>query len=105
MPSRNVTRANLAEAVYRRVGLSRQEAGELVESVLEEMSDTLARGETVKLASFGSFLVRAKSQRMGRNPKTGVDAVIAARRVMTFKPSYVLKNRVNGVATADEAES
>ena len=104
MPSRNVTRANLAEAVYRRVGLSRQEAGELVESVLEEMSDTLARGETVKLASFGSFLVRAKSQRMGRNPKTGVDAVIAARRVMTFKPSYVLKNRVNGVMTADEAE-
>ena len=104
MPSRNVTRANLAEAVYRRVGLSRQEAGELVESVLEEMSDTLARGETVKLASFGSFLVRAKSQRMGRNPKTGVDAVIAARRVMTFKPSYVLKNRVNGVVTADEAE-
>ena len=104
MPSRNVTRANLAEAVYRRVGLSRQEAGELVESVLEEMSDTLARGETVKLASFGSFLVRAKSQRMGRNPKTGVDAVIAARRVMTFTPSYVLKNRVNGVMTADEAE-
>ena len=104
MKSQNVTRANLAEAVYRRVGLSRQEAGELVESVLEEMSDTLARGETVKLASFGSFLVRAKSQRMGRNPKTGVDAVIAARRVMTFKPSYVLKNRVNGVNTADESE-
>ena len=104
MKSQNVTRANLAEAVYRRVGLSRQEAGELVESVLEEMSDTLARGETVKLASFGSFLVRAKSQRMGRNPKTGVDAVIAARRVMTFKPSYVLKNRVNGVTTADESE-
>ena len=105
MGSRNITRADLAEAVYRRVGLSRHEAGELVESVLGEMSDTLARGETVKLASFGSFLVRAKSQRMGRNPKTGIDAVIAARRVMTFKPSYVLKARVNNLDVGEEAES
>ena len=104
MSSRNITRADLAEAVYRRVGLSRHEAGQLVETVLEEMSDTLARGETVKLASFGSFHVRAKGQRMGRNPKTGIDAVIDARRVMTFKPSYVLKNRVNGIVGADEAE-
>ena len=104
MSSRNITRADLAEAVYRRVGLSRHEAGQLVETVLEEMSDTLARGETVKLASFGSFHVRAKGQRMGRNPKTGIDAVIDARRVMTFKPSYVLKNRVNGIVSADEAE-
>ena len=104
MSSRNITRADLAEAVYRRVGLSRHEAGQLVETVLEEMSDTLARGETVKLASFGSFLVRAKGQRMGRNPKTGIDAVIDARRVMTFKPSYDLKNRVNGVVGAGEAD-
>ena len=104
MSNRNITRADLAEAVYRRVGLSRHEAGQLVETVLEEMSDTLARGETVKLASFGSFHVRAKGQRMGRNPKTGIDAVIDARRVMTFKPSYVLKNRVNGIVGADEAE-
>ena len=104
MSSKNITRADLAEAVYRRVGLSRHEAGQLVETVLEEMSDTLARGETVKLASFGSFHVRAKGQRMGRNPKTGIDAVIDARRVMTFKPSYVLKNRVNGIVSADEAE-
>ena len=105
MSSKNITRADLAEAVYRRVGLSRHEASQLVESVLEEMSDTLARGETVKLASFGSFLVRAKSQRMGRNPKTGIDAVIAARRVMTFKPSYVLKGRVNNLEVGEEGEN
>ena len=103
MPGRNITRADLAEAVYRSVGMSRQEAGQLVESVLEELSDALARGETVKLASFGSLVVSAKGQRMGRNPKTGMDAVIAARRVMTFKPSYVLKDRVNGIAVTDES--
>ena len=91
-----VTRADLAEIVYRQVGLSRAESAELVEMVLAEMSDTLASGENVKLSTFGSFLIRSKVQRIGRNPKTGVEAVITRRRVMVFKPSNIMKARVNG---------
>jgi integration host factor subunit alpha len=96
--SRTITRADLAEAVYQKVGLSRAESAELVEIVLREMSDTIARGENVKLSSFGSFLVRAKSERVGRNPKTGVEVPITPRRVMVFRPSNVLKTRINGTA-------
>ena len=99
--ARTVTRADLAEAVYRRVGLSRAESAELVQSFLEEISAAAERGETVKLSSFGSFVVRSKSQRIGRNPKTGVEVPILPRRVMVFKPSNVLKARING----DEAEA
>ena len=95
-PSRTVTRADLAEAVYQRVGLSRTESAELVEMVLSEMADALSRGEIVKLSSFGSFLVRSKGERVGRNPKTGVEVPITPRRVMVFKPSNILKSRVNG---------
>ena len=95
-PSCTVTRADLAEAVYQRVGLSRTESAELVEMVLSEMADALSRGEVVKLSSFGSFLVRSKGERIGRNPKTGVEVPITPRRVMVFKPSNILKNRVNG---------
>ena len=91
-----VTRADLAEAVYRRVGLSRAESADLVQSFLEEISSAAERGETVKLSSFGSFVVRSKSQRIGRNPKTGVEVPILPRRVMVFKPSNVLKARING---------
>lgn len=91
-----VTRADLAEAVYQRVGLSRSESADLVQSVVDEICDAASRGETVKLSSFGSFVVRAKAERIGRNPKTGVEAPIIARRVMVFKPSNVLKARVNG---------
>ena len=93
---RSVTRAELGEAVYRRVGLSRAESADLVESFLDEVSDKLAMGETVKLSSFGSFLVRVKGERVGRNPKTGVEVPITPRRVMVFKPSNILKARVNG---------
>jgi integration host factor subunit alpha len=93
--SRTVTRADLAEAVYQKVGLSRAESAELVELVLREMSDTIARGENVKLSSFGSFIVRAKGERIGRNPKTGVEVPIVPRRVMVFRPSNVLKTRIN----------
>ncbi len=92
---RTVTRADLAEAVYEKVGLSRAESAELVEVFLREISDTIARGENVKLSSFGSFIVRSKGERIGRNPKTGVEVPITPRRVMVFKPSNILKARIN----------
>ena len=93
---RTVTRADLAEAVYLRVGLARTESAEMVETFLDEVSNALTRGETVKLSSFGSFVVRAKGERVGRNPKTGVEVPITPRRVMMFKPSNILKARVDG---------
>jgi integration host factor subunit alpha len=98
---RTITRAELSEAVYQRVGLSRTESASLVELVLKELSDCLARGETVKLSSFGSFVVRSKGERVGRNPKTGVEVPIEPRRVMVFKPSNILKARINGLDVAD----
>ena len=100
--SRTVTRADLSEAVYQRVGLSRAESAHLVEAFLHEVSDTIARGETVKLSSFGSFVVRSKGERIGRNPKTGVEVPITPRRVMVFKPSNLLKARINGTAPPDD---
>lgn len=103
MTGRTVTRADLCEAVYQKVGLSRSESSELVEMVLREISDCLARGESVKLSSFGSFLVRSKGQRMGRNPKTGEEVPIEPRRVMVFKPSNVLKQRINTDDAAEKA--
>ncbi|MCB5176877.1 MULTISPECIES: integration host factor subunit alpha [Microvirga] len=96
MAGKTVTRADLSEAVYQKVGLSRTESAELVERVLAEICDCLANGETVKLSSFGSFIVRSKGERVGRNPKTGVEVPIDPRRVMVFKPSNVLKARING---------
>lgn len=96
MAGRTITRADLSEAVYARLGLSRAESAELVSVVLREISDTLAKGETVKLSSFGSFLVREKDERIGRNPKTGVEVPITPRRVLVFKPSNVMKARING---------
>jgi len=92
-----VTRADLAEAVYRRLGLSRIESSELVQAIINEISDAAVRGESIKLSSFGSFVVRSKAERIGRNPKTGVEVPILPRRVMVFKPSNVLKARVNGI--------
>src|SRR5450631_2645646 len=97
---RTVTRADLSEAVYQRVGLSRAESSELVQSVLDEICSAAVRGETVKLSSFGSFVVRSKGERIGRNPKTGVEVPILPRRVMVFKPSNVLKARINGGSAA-----
>jgi integration host factor subunit alpha len=94
MTSRTITRVDLCEAVYRKVGLSRSESLALVESVLKEVTGTLTSGENVKLASFGSFIVRSKGQRIGRNPKTGVEVPIAPRRVLVFKPSAILKKQM-----------
>src|SRR4051812_43715501 len=104
MTGRTVARADLSEAVYQKVGLSRTESSELVERVLSELCDCLAKGETVKLSSFGSFMVRDKGERVGRNPKTGIEVPIDPRRVMVFKPSNVLKTRLNGGDAADEDE-
>jgi integration host factor subunit alpha len=89
-----VTRADLCEAVYRKVGLSRSESAALVELVFEEITDRLEHGETVKLSSFGSFVVRSRGARMGRNPKTGKEVRITPRRVMVFKPSAILRQRL-----------
>lgn len=99
-----ITRAQLTEAVYQEVGLSRNESADLVESVLSEVSGALVRGEMVKLSSFGSFSVRQKGQRTGRNPKTGDEVPILPRRVLVFRPSHVLKKSINDALTgaADE---
>ena len=95
MESRTVTRADLAEAVYEEVGLSRNESSDLVESVLDEISKALIEGENVKISSFGSFTIREKGERIGRNPKTGVEVPISPRKVLVFRASHVLKDRVN----------
>ncbi len=107
MADRTVTRAHLSEAVYQEVGLSRNESAELVETVLREISDSLTKGEPVKISSFGSFSVRQKGQRIGRNPKTGQEVPILARRVLVFRASNVLKSLINSTlsgagAGADE---
>lgn len=94
MGGKTITRADLAEAVYRKVGLSRTESSQLVEMVLEEVCNAIVRGESVKLSSFATFHVRSKNERIGRNPKTGEEVPILPRRVMTFKASNVLKNRI-----------
>ena len=104
MSASTVTRAQLSEAVYQEVGLSRNESADLVETILNEISDALARGEMVKISSFGSFSVRHKGQRVGRNPKTGEEVPILPRRVLVFRASHVLKHRINEVlAEADGA--
>ncbi len=93
--TKTITRADLTEAVYQEVGLSRNESAQLVESVLEEISACLTTGESVKVSSFGSFSVRHKRARMGRNPKTGEEVPIKPRRVLVFRPSHVLKEQIN----------
>jgi integration host factor subunit alpha len=94
MSDKTLTRMDLSEAVFREVGLSRNESAELVESVLRHMSDALSEGETVKISSFGTFSVREKGPRVGRNPKTGEEVPIQPRRVLTFRPSHLMKDRV-----------
>jgi integration host factor subunit alpha len=98
-PRAAVTRVDLVEAVYRRAGLSRAESARLVELVFKEITDCLERGETLKLSSFGSFIVRTKGPRVGRNPKTGVEVPIAPRQVVVFKASDTLRKRI---ATIEE---
>jgi integration host factor subunit alpha len=95
MTGNTVTRADLTDAVYRAVGISRNESAAFVERVLEEVAAALEKGETVKISSFGTFSVRDKKLRMGRNPKTGEEVPIAPRRVVTFRASHVLKDRIN----------
>jgi integration host factor subunit alpha len=102
--ARTVTRVNLAEAVYQQVGLSRKESAALVEQVLDEITDRLIAGDPVRLSSFGSFSVRHKGQRVGRNPKTGVEVPIKERRVLIFKSSNLLKARINGVHVEPDSE-
>ena len=96
MAGKTVTRAELSEAVYQKVGVSRAEAAKLVEQVLGEICDSLTTGETLKLSGFGTFTVRSKGERVGRNPKTGVEVPIEQRKVTVFKPSNVLKAHING---------
>ena len=94
MSDKTLTRMDLSEAVFREVGLSRNESADLVETVLDLVSSALVRGEQVKISSFGTFSVRDKNARVGRNPKTGEEVPITPRRVLTFRPSHLMKERV-----------
>ena len=100
MAGTTVTRAQLAEAVYQEVGLSRSESADLVDAILEEIAQALVDNGTVKISSFGTFAVREKGERIGRNPKTGQEVPILPRRVLVFRASQVLKNRINQQAVA-----
>ncbi len=102
MTSKTLTRADLTETLHRDVGLSRTESADMVNAVLDLVADELVRGNSVKLSSFGTFMLRDKRQRMGRNPKTGEEVPITPRRVLVFRPSQVMKNLVNGLAPGDE---
>ena len=104
MGGKTLTRADLSDAVHQQVGLSRSESAELVKSVLDHVTESLVEGETVKLSSFGTFAVRHKGGRIGRNPKTGQEVPITPRRVLVFRPSHVLKNLINSVSRSDHAE-
>lgn len=99
MAGNTVTRSDLSEAVYREIGLSRNESAEMVETILERISASLVAGDNVKISSFGTFAVRDKGARMGRNPKTGEEVPIEPRRVLVFRPSHIMKERVNGGAS------
>ncbi len=102
MPGKTVTRADLTKAVLQEVGLSRYESAQLVETVLEQISGTLVRGESVKISSFGTLSVRDKAQRIGRNPKTGEEVPILPRRVLVFRASHVLKDRINRLLSGSD---
>jgi integration host factor subunit alpha len=91
-----LTRAEIAEAMNRKLGLSRSESLAMVESILGHMSDALAKGQNLKISGFGTFLLRDKAQRVGRNPKTGVEVPITSRRVLTFRASQMLKDKISG---------
>src|SRR5271168_2809712 len=104
MNDSTVTRAQLAEAVYQEVGLSRHDSAQLVDVILEEVSQALLRDEMVKLSSFGSFQVRSKGERVGRNPKTGEEVPILPRKVLVFRASHVLKDKINRALTKAAAK-
>ncbi len=92
---KTITRADVAETLYQEVGLSRKESGEILDMVLEEISNELASGNDVKLSSFGTLALKDKKERIGRNPKTGVEATISSRRVISFKPSQTMRKAIN----------
>ena len=98
MDRKTLTRQDISEALYRHIGLSKHESSLMLESVLEHISSALIYGESVKLSTFGTFYPRQKEERIGRNPKTGVTATINARRVISFKPSKLMKERINKTA-------
>jgi len=89
-----LTRADLADRVHERIGLSRAESAALVEQILRHMCESLSRGENIKVSGFGSFVLRDKGERVGRNPKTGVEVPIAPRRVLTFRASQMMRDRI-----------
>ena len=95
MERKTLTRQDISEALYKQIGLSKHESSIMLESVLKQISNALIDGESVKLSSFGTFYTRQKRERVGRNPKTGVTATINARRVISFKPSKLMKERTN----------
>jgi len=100
-----MTKSDIVERIYERVGgLSKKEASEVVDSVFDAMKDTLSRGDKLKISGFGNFIVRDKAARVGRNPQTGEQITIGARRVLTFKPSQVLKSALNAEGGADSAD-
>ena len=101
MTDNTITRAQLAEAVYSEVGLSRNDSAQLVDVILDEISQALIKDEMVKLSSFGSFQVRSKGKRIGRNPKTGEEVPILPRRVLVFRASHVLKDKINRALTGN----
>jgi integration host factor subunit alpha len=102
MNKKTLTRADLSETLHRNIGLSRTESADMVNSVLDLVADALVDGQSVKLSSFGTFMVRAKRERMGRNPKTGEEVPITPRRVLVFRPSQVMKNVINGLEPGEE---
>ncbi|MFQ3361296.1 MAG: integration host factor subunit alpha [Alphaproteobacteria bacterium] len=95
MNTKTLTRNDIGNAVYREVGLSRKESLEIVENIIQKNILSLANGENIKISSFGSFLLRVKKQRVGRNPKTGIEAVISSRKVVVFRPSGILRKKIN----------
>ncbi|MGH1350763.1 MAG: integration host factor subunit alpha [Methyloligellaceae bacterium] len=103
MVGKTLTRADLAEAIVQKVGLPRNESAELVEMVLKEITESLEQGDQVKLSSFGSFGIREKAERMGRNPKTGEEVPITPRRVLVFRASNIMKKRINGALARRKA--
>jgi integration host factor subunit alpha len=104
MSNKTLTRSELTEALHRDIGLSRTESADMVNNVLDLIADELVKGNSVKLSSFGTFIVRHKRERLGRNPKTGEEVPITPRRVLVFRPSQVMKNVINGLEPGDSDE-
>ena len=100
-----MTKADIVEQIYEQVGFSKKESAELVEKVFDAIKETLANGEKVKISGFGNFVVRGKNSRKGRNPQTGQEILLEARKVLTFKPSLVLKNLLNETELGEGGDS